>query len=43
MEPTREAARSLVKKKLISMLQKGKVISDIDNIRGPIRLQIRES
>ena len=42
MEFTRKAAIALVKKDKINILQKGKVLSDVDNIRGPIRLQIRE-
>jgi hypothetical protein len=41
MDLVREAARALVKKNKIEILQKGKVVTD-SNIVGPIRLRLKE-
>lgn len=40
MEPTRVAARSLVKEDRIDVMQKGSVLSKEQEYRGPIRLRL---
>ena len=40
MQPTRDAARSLVKEGRIDVMQKGNVIDVNEEYRGPIRLRL---
>lgn len=40
MEPTRSAARSLARESKIKILQKGQVLTNVEEFKGPIRLQI---
>lgn len=40
MEPTRSAARSLARENKIKILQKGQVLTNVEEFKGPIRLQI---
>jgi hypothetical protein len=41
MEKTREVAFRLSRAGVIDILQRGEVVPDLDNIRGPIRLRLR--
>ena len=40
MQPTRDAARSLVKEGMIDVMQKGNIIGVDEEYRGPIRLRL---
>ena len=40
MQPTRDAARSLVREGKVDVLQKGAVIGVDEQYRGPIRLRL---
>ena len=40
MQPTRDAARSLVKEGRIDVMQKGNVVGVDEEYRGPIRLRL---
>ena len=42
MNNTRTAARDLVRSGLLNILQRGRVINEQDEFRGPIRLQLRQ-
>ena len=41
MDPVRQASRSLVRKGILNVLQKGKVLDTEEQYRGPIRLQLK--
>ncbi len=42
MNSTRTVARDLVRSGLLNILQRGRVINEQEEFRGPIRLQLRQ-